>query len=327
MIFIFYERLKPGNIDALARLKKRLPDKHPKYEQVCQDLYNYNAGFGGEERVDQVLRKIAFPETYAILPNLYVHDSKIASSQIDVLVATDSYFLILGVKNWTGTLDFKDSPRQVVQTTPTYIKSHDCPCVQAENSVDRLSLWLTSRDINIPVHHAVIFPYASTIINTSQNTTNVHVASELPLVIKKLNTLPSLLTKDLFQQTISMLWSNNTPFPIHPLCLKYSIPISDLQKGLFCPQCHFKLIKRSNRSYYCPSCMSMPSNPFSDAMTDWFHLIGPSISNRELRWFTNSATSHSIGYFMKMSGYARTGSTRDCVYRSEHTAKQNGLFK
>jgi hypothetical protein len=62
MIFIFYERLKPNNIDPLTRLKKRLPDSHPKYLDVCNDLYNFTAGHGGEERVDQVLRKIPFPE-------------------------------------------------------------------------------------------------------------------------------------------------------------------------------------------------------------------------------------------------------------------------
>ena len=123
MIFIFYTRYKPVNIEALSRLKKRLPDRHPMYEKVCMDLYNYTAGFGGEERVDQVLRRVAFAEPYAVLPNLHLHNPIISSSQIDVLIGTSKYFLILEVKNWTGSLDFKDSPRQVIQTT-SFIQNH-----------------------------------------------------------------------------------------------------------------------------------------------------------------------------------------------------------
>jgi hypothetical protein len=63
--------------------------------------------------------------------------------------------------------------------------------------------------------------------------------------------------------------------------------------------------------------MTMPSNPFSDAMTDWFYLVGPSITNNELKVFTNTTTSQTIGYFMKMSGYKKIGHTRDSIYVNE----------
>ena len=317
MIFIIYTRYKTVNIDALNRMKKRLPERHPMYEKVSMDLFNYTAGFGGEERVDQVLRRVAFAEPYAILPNLHLRDPIISNTQIDVLIATSKYFLVLEVKNWTGSLDFKDSPRQVIQTTPTYTKSYDCPCVQAETNCDRMVRWLTRNDIELPVFHAVIFPYASTIIKKSLLVNDVHVASELPILLKEYENLPSLLAEDLFKSTISTLWSENTPLILNPLCTKYSILPSDLKRGLFCSSCNFHLLKKSSRSYYCPSCMTMPNNPFADAMTDWFFLVGPSISNRELKAFTNTTTSHTIGYFMKRSGFKRRGSTRDRLYYSE----------
>ena len=317
MIFIFYTRYKPVIIDALSRLKKRLPERHPMYEKVSTDLYNYTSGFGGEERVDQVLRRVAFAEPYALLPNLHLHDPIISNSQIDVLIGTSKYFSILEVKNWTGSLDFKDSPRQVIQTTSTYTKSHDCPCVQAETIRDRLVRRLKRNEIEIPVFHAVIFPYAYTIINKSTFISNVHVASELPILFKEYENRPSLITDDLFHSTITSLWSENTPFTLNPLCTKYFILPRDLKRGLFCSSCDFHLLKKSSRSYYCPSCMTMPSNPFADAMTDWFFLVGPSISNRELKAFTNTKTSHTVGYFMRSSGYVRTGNTRDSLYRSE----------
>ena len=291
------------------------------YEKVSMDFYNYTAGFGGEERVDQVLRRFAFAEPYAVLPKLHLHDPIVASTQNDVLIGTSKYFLILEVKNWTGSLDFKNSPRQVIQTTSTYTKSHDCPCAQAETIRDRMVRWLKRNEIEIPVFHAVIFPYASTIINKSPLISNVHIASELPILLKEYENLPPLIAEDLFQATISSLWSENTTFKVNPLCTKYSILPSDLKTGLFCSTCDFYLLKKSSRSYYCPSCVTIPSNPFADAMTDWFFLVGSSISNQELKAFTNTTTSHTVGYFMKSSGYKKKGKTRDSLYFNELVCK------
>ena len=194
----------------------------------------------------------------------------------------------------------------MTQTTSTYTKSHDCPCVQAEMVRDRMVRWLKRNDIVIPVFHAVIFPNASTIINKLSLVSNVHVPSELQILLKEYENLPSLIAEDLFQSTISSLWITNTPF-LKPLCTKYSILPSDLKRGLFCSTCDFHLLKTSSRGYYCPSCMTMPSNPFADAMTDWFFLVGPSITSRELKAFTNITTSSTIRYFMKSSGYVKTG--------------------
>lgn len=63
--------------------------------------------------------------------------------------------------------------------------------------------------------------------------------------------------------------------------------------------------------------MIVPYKTFADAMTDWFFLVGPSITNGELKAFTNITTSSTIRYFLKCSGYVKTGNTRDSMYRCE----------
>lgn len=308
----------PANIDALTRLKKRLPESHPKYLEVCSDLYNFKAGHGGEERVDEVLRRISFPTPYAVLPNIRLQDQNILSTQIDILIMTPQYVMVLEVKNWTGTLNFRDSPSQVIQETPTLTRSLDCPCVQAENTKDRLSHWLQQMDVHLPVYYAVVFPYASTILNVPSSKTGIYIASELPLVFKKLNQLSPLITNDMFQRTVSKVWNDNTPFKLNPMCTEYSIPLSDLKKGLFCSHCHFHLMKKSTRMYYCTNCLFIPSNPFVDAMTDWFTMVESTISNKQLREFTNTKTSYSVSYYMKLSGYFQRGTTKGSVYTNEY---------
>lgn len=311
MIFIFYKRLMPTNIDALTRLKKRLLENHPKYLEVCSDLYNFKAGHAGEERVDEVLRRIPFPSPYAILPNIRLQDENIISTQVDILVMTTQYVMVLEIKNWTGTLNFKDSPSQVIQETSTITRSFDCPCVQA------VSHWLQKMDIHLPVYHAVVFPYASTILQVPNTKTDVYVASELPLVFKKLHQLPPLITNESFQHTVLKVWNDNTPFKHSPICKDYSIQLYDLKKGLYCSNCNFHLTKKSSRMYYCRNCLSVPTNPFADAMTDWFALFSSTISNKQLREFTNTQTSYSVSYYMKLSGYLRRGSTKGSVYTNQ----------
>lgn len=227
---------------------------------------------------------------------------------------TTQYAMVLEVKNWTGKLTFRESPSQVIQETPTFTRSLDCPCVQAENAKDRLTHWLKTMHFSIPVYHAVVFPYASTIINADSKT-SIYVASELPLVFKKLNQLSPHVSDDMFYNIVSKLRNHNTPFEIDPICIEYSLKLSDLKKGIYCSRCNFHLIKKSARMYYCPSCLFVPLNPFSEAMTDWFTLVDSKITNKQLREFTNSScSSYSIGYFMKMSGYVQSGTTRGSVY-------------
>jgi len=317
MIFIFYERFMPNNIDALSRLKKRLPENHPKYMDVCTDLYNFKAGHGGEERVDEVLRKIAFPTPYAILPNIRLLDEHIVSTQIDILIMTTQYVMVLEVKNWTGTLNFRDSPSQLIQETPTMTRSLDCPCVQAETTKDRLSHWLQKMSINLPVYHAVVFPYASTILNVPSTKTGIYVASELPLVFKKLNLLSPQIPDEIFSHIVLIISNKNTPFKLNPICADYSIHLSELKKGLYCSHCNFLLTRKSIRIYYCPNCLFVPPNPFVDAMADWFSLVDSKISNKQLKEFTNTTASYTIGYYMRYSGYVRRGTTKGSVYYNE----------
>ncbi len=137
------------------------------------------------------------------------------------------------------------------------------------------------------------------------------------ILLRKHEEPPQVLSNDLMQEIISTLQSQNPPSTLKPLCQQYSIRTKDLKKGLFCSDCHFHLLEKSSRMYYCPNCMNIPDNPFADAMTDWFFLVGPSITNGELKAFTNITTSSIIRYFMKRSGYVKTGNTRNSVYHCE----------
>ncbi|WP_353957948.1 nuclease-related domain-containing protein [Peribacillus sp. ACCC06369] len=77
---------------------RRLPPGHAKQPAIIADIKKIKAGYNGEYRVFQSL--IALPEKEYLL----FHDLRLIGSpfpfQIDILILTSSFLLILEVKTW-----------------------------------------------------------------------------------------------------------------------------------------------------------------------------------------------------------------------------------
>ncbi|WP_342542054.1 NERD domain-containing protein [Paenisporosarcina sp. FSL H8-0542] len=312
MIFIQLNRDIPAGLFSLRRLHRRLSVNHPQFTDINQDLYNSNAGHAGEAYIDSVLSTIHFPIPHILLPNIRIHEKDIPSTQIDILIFTTAYALIIEVKNWSGTISFQQVG-QVLQTKDGIVRSMDCPTVQADYYVGNLLDWFVKHDTQLPVHRIVSFPFASTLLIGAENR-GIHSAKELPIILRKLNKLPQQLTHYQFQTLSRKLQEANLPFEHATACQKYGIHPSDLLKGIFCPKCESRLLKKSNRVYVCSSCLHIPDNPFYDTMIDWFTLVGNQITNRQLRLFAGVDKSYTVGYFMKKSNFPYSGQNKGTIY-------------
>lgn len=321
MIFIQLKREISTKLVALRRLHRRMSINHPQYIDVKRDLYN--AGYGGEEYIDSVLSTIHFPIPHTIFPNIRFLKKNIPSFQIDILVLTSAYALIIEVKNWGGKISFQDIG-QVLQKKD-HIESIDCPTIQPDYLRDNVQDWFNKHDFYLPVHRVVILPDASTMIYDAENR-DIHFAKELPTIIRKLNNLPLQLREDQFFTLSRKISHANRPTESHSICQQYKILPSDLLKGIFCTKCNGPLIKESNRVYVCTYCLYIPDNPFYDVMVDWFTLIGNQISNRQLRFLSGIDASYTVGYFMKKSQFPHSGMNKGTVYHVNHHEQQKYLL-
>ena len=312
MIFIQIKREIPEGLFALRRLHRRISVNTPHFTDIKQDLYNSNAGHGGEAYIDSVLSTIHFPIPHIILPNIRLYEEDIPSTQIDILILTTAYALIIEVKNWSGTISFQQVG-QVLQTKDGIVKSMDCPTVQADYYVGNLQDWFAKHDTNLPVHRIVSFPFASTLLIGAENR-GIYFAKELPIVLRRLNKLPQQLTVFQFQTISKILQNANRPFKHGAVCQKYGIHPDDLLKGIFCPKCDCRLLKKSNRVYVCSTCLHIPDNPLYDTMIDWFTLVGNQITNQQLRLFSGVDKSCTVGYFMKKSTFPHSGQNKGTIY-------------
>lgn len=86
---------------------------HPIISVLASKQSIIEAGIGGEQRVAEVLQKYQFP-----FKNNIFHDlppSSYSNFQIDHLIKTPYYGVILETKNLAGSLEFRDNPPQLIQ--------------------------------------------------------------------------------------------------------------------------------------------------------------------------------------------------------------------
>ena len=112
---IIKERGVPLSIRTLEALGRRISPNHPSFQLIKSDLTKRKAGLRGEQSLDYYLNEPAL-DHYSIFHDirLSVHGHPF---QIDTLMLTNQFVLILEVKNISGTLHFDQKFNQLIRTT------------------------------------------------------------------------------------------------------------------------------------------------------------------------------------------------------------------
>ncbi|WP_180968208.1 nuclease-related domain-containing protein [Cytobacillus massiliigabonensis] len=121
---IVKERTIPIKIQKIEALLRRIPKSHWKRAEMEADLAKRWAGFRGEQTLDFPLSKL-LEKDFMIFHGLRLSNGK-HFFQIDTLLLTTYFALVLEVKNYTGTLYFDPLLNQLIQTTPNR-KLRDMP--------------------------------------------------------------------------------------------------------------------------------------------------------------------------------------------------------
>lgn len=134
---IIKKRSAQLNFLGQAALKKRLDIAHHKFNDVESNYFRSKAGVSGEDFVDQQLARYEHPEPHFIIHDLHLKASSIF--QIDNLFVTQSFALIIEVKNIKHTVDLMQNPHFMKQTSPEgKVVIMDSP----EEQLDKNIVWL-----------------------------------------------------------------------------------------------------------------------------------------------------------------------------------------
>lgn len=300
----------------IEALLSRLPSTHPKRPILESELSKSMAGYRGEQSIDSVLATLSEREY------LLFHDLRIPGApypfQLDILILSSSFFLILEVKNIAGEIYFDDDFHQLIQTRNDQAQAYDDPILQVNRQRQQLLQWLASKKITeIPIETLVVSANPLTIVRAKNKEVTEKVVRRNSLALK-INALAEkyqedILSKKQLKRLTNLLLKAHTPY-VPKLLETYKIPVNELLTGVRCPHCGALPMKRKWGKWHCQSCSFCSSDAHLAAIRDYALLIKPTITNRELRGFLR-LDSESIALKLIQSLNLRyTGTTKDRMY-------------
>lgn len=312
------KRKMPIIIRKLNVLLKRLPQHQLKRKDVEEYLARQMAGLRGEHSLDYFYRYLPQNDIQ------FIHNIRILHQgyyfQIDTLMITSNFILILEIKNIANHIYFDNLYSQVIRLQDGKKESFDDPIQQAERQALHLSEILKYNKVPfIPIETLVVVTNPKTVVESAPGHTDaVNKVIKSAELKKKFDMITNkhkeqILSKKEIKKVSRLLNKLHTPY--NPdVCSLFNIDKSELTKGVFCPDCENVILNRNKRSWYCTKCAKHFKRLHINALKDYALLISTEITNKKFKDFLNLPSS-SISYHLLYSlNLPFTGTTKDRTY-------------
>ncbi|WP_342568188.1 nuclease-related domain-containing protein [Psychrobacillus sp. FSL K6-4046] len=301
-------RVIPKPIEVYKRFIHRLPTQHPFIPHLEDRIYNLEAGYAGENFVDNFLKQIAFSKHYAILKDLHLPISDSGYLQLDTIILTPKYLAILEIKNIRGKISFQRNPDQLIREVDGEITAFKCPEQQIIRHAQKLTLLLNSLNLQLPVKSFIVFASTKTIVAQPPKRVRAVMGCDIATHINSLNVLPDVLPVNKFKHLLNYFTVNATGFIPKPLSHIYPLNLKEIKRGLLCAKC-FQFVEGS-----CSSFGTLKKTMQQQALEDWFYLYKETISNKECMEFLNLKDKHAASYLLRNSRLYPINNTKSRYY-------------
>jgi hypothetical protein len=313
------DRSKSLRIKKLEVFQRRLNQNHPKLLTISDELGGRLAGHHGEQSNDYFLKPF-LSKGYSILHDLRLaaHDSFF---QIDTLLISTRYILILEIKYITGTLHF-DHLNQVIRARDDGSEeAFQNPIYQVKRQRSHLTDWLSRNRVpNIPIHSLVVMSNPRTIIKSLpshkdvlQYVTHSPYLQERIQVFDKMHSVEKLTKKEISKLSKMLVRQH---IPDNPDLLKrYQIKEKDIIKGVYCTECFYMPVVRKYGTWYCSKCSLKSMNLHLPTLEDYALLYGTSISNKGACDFLQISSRHVATRIFSSMNLPYTGSGKGRRYQ------------
>ncbi|MBM7694030.1 ribosomal protein L37AE/L43A [Peribacillus deserti] len=315
---IVKERKIPIHILKLEALLRRLPDSHPKYSKIEGDLAKRWAGYRGEQSLEYYLESLSENE-YFILHDLRLKNGNYFF-QIDTLILSTKFALILEVKNIAGELFFDKSFNQLIRKQNNKEEGFSNPITQTKRQQMQLNSWLALNKISpLPVEYLIVISNSASIIKTQTwNTEAFKKVCHAGEVVEKIERIENLYNKyeissKEIRKLIKVLLKSHHP-QTQDILHSYDINRSEIRTGIQCPSCAvFSLIRAYGR-WLCNSCFQKFKDAHRSALADYFLLINGTIKNQDFREFCHIPSRHIATQLLNSLNLPHTGTNKSRIY-------------
>jgi Nuclease-related domain len=283
-------RKTPTKILILEAINRRTTNNHPAKSKIKEELAISYAGFHGEQSIDYHLEFIN-NKTNLILQDLRLPGITDTHFQIDNLLLTQSYCLILEVKNIKGTLFFDKRFNQLIQKVGDKEIGFPDPILQINKQRSQLKYWLKKNKLKLlPILTLIIISHPSTIIksNSDHNEVENVVIHSAALHTKiagfEQNYQNERLTKNELHKLSCLLIKQHSEY-IPNYFRKFKFEPSELLTGVHCPKCNTLPISKIRGGWLCQNCLFSSKYAFIPTLLDYTLLLGSKITNKQCRDF------------------------------------------
>lgn len=300
--------------EALNSIALRLPISHPMHKNMQKKAKNKAAGDIGEEVVMRELAKLRLPYSFNAYHNVSLYAEKLI--QIDILIVTPHYALILEVKNFKDTVEITTNPSQMVQTLANGVKNVSrSPESQVEDYIYQLTQFFKQFNINLPVLGAVVFAFETLHIINSSNRTTILLQNDLLNYLRAIKTQKPHLNVTQLERIKNLILQKNKDYQPFPLSDYYSIDPKDLITGVICENCTYIGIKKVKRRWICPKCSSTSQTAHQHTIKEYFLIARKTLSNKECRQFLHLNNNHEATRIMKKANLTKIGNSSSTKYQ------------
>ncbi|MDX8345941.1 nuclease-related domain-containing protein [Rossellomorea sp. YZS02] len=310
----------PIILEKTEALSVRIVKNHPRVPLIEKDLRKRRAGYNGESTIYYHLTFLR-DKRYKIFYNVRL---PIFSNhfQMDFLILTPFYILIIEVKNISGMVTIDPFIKQLTRTHKGVTEGVVDPVSQVQRYKLLIHKWfITHRIKHPPIEHLVVFSNPSTTLNYTVSPAPddpykqiIHPQNIIDK-IKELNEkrpTPTVTEKELLKMKKLILKKHEEPEI--DILTAYSLSKNDILTGVRCDNCQHIPMIRVSAAWYCPKCNNSSKTAHTKAIQEYFLLINNHLTNREIRNFLH-LNSRNTAYKLLKSFHLQTqGSTKSVTY-------------
>ncbi|USK47211.1 NERD domain-containing protein [Cytobacillus oceanisediminis] len=180
--------------------------------------------------------------------------------QIDTLILSPYFALIIEMKNILGTLLFDETFNQFIRTRNEKEEGFPNPLIQAKRQKTQLKTWLIQNlAADIPIEYLIGISSPSTILKTSADSSHVpfrviHIEHLIEKIKFFKQSYPiEVITSRQIKKIPRALVINHVPGFLNVLD-HYNISSQEIISGVQCPSCLIFPMRRIHGDWLCPQC-------------------------------------------------------------------------
>jgi hypothetical protein len=338
---IMLELKVPVQAEQCIALLRRLPKGHSIRATVEKDLRSWLKGYYGELNVAYHLSFLPENEYY-IFHGLRLMDK--LAFQMDLLLISSKFVLIVEVKNISGKLKFEKGSDLMIRELNNLEEGMDNPLQQVKRHHLQFNNWLKFHQFKgIPVEHLVVVSKTSTIIETTPDNQQIFrkiiYAESLLDKIRELEEKyqkPRITKNTLNHLSQTLLKAHHIYIP--DVLQKYNLSQTDLIPGVQCTnsKCKCYPMEYISASWRCNTCKETSKTAHLQSVSDYFLLYGPTITRKQLAEFLKIDSPIKARYLLLALNLSSTGQKRgtkyylpkNCIFspHDENSMKKGGFF-